>query len=128
MAQVLIVDDDQPTREVLRLILEDAGHEVVETSGGSSALELLRASERRVLVLLDQLMPGLDGTGVLAMVASDLDLATRHAYILLSADVRPLGPMALTLLTTLGVPLIRKPFDIDDLLETVARSSGRLAG
>ncbi len=128
MAQVLIVDDDQPTREVLRLILEDAGHEVVETSGGSSALELLRASERRVLVLLDQLMPGLDGTGVLAMVASDLSLATRHAYILLSADVRPLGPMALTLLTTLGVPLIRKPFDIDDLLETVARCSGRLAG
>jgi CheY-like chemotaxis protein len=128
MAQVLIVDDDQPTREVLRLILEDAGHEVVETSGGSSALDLLRASERRVLVLLDQLMPGLDGTDVLAMVASDLNLTTRHAYILLSADVRPLGPMALTLLATLSVPLIRKPFDIDDLLETVARCAGRLAG
>jgi CheY-like chemotaxis protein len=128
MALVLVVDDDQPTREVLRMMLEDAGHAVSEAANGQDALAALRVPDRRMVALIDQLMPGLDGIGTLATAADDPDLATRHVYILMTADARPLTDSELSLLSSLGAPLVRKPFDIDLLLDTVSRSAARLAG
>jgi DNA-binding response OmpR family regulator len=58
--RVLIVDDDRPTREVVRALLEDPGFELLEASGGEEALQL--AVERPPhIVLLDIMMPGMDG-------------------------------------------------------------------
>lgn len=71
MAQrILVADDSSDVRELLRLILGDAGYEVVEASEGREALDL--ASRRRPdLVLTDVVMPGLDGLELLGRLRRD---------------------------------------------------------
>ena len=64
MADVLVVDDDPLIREMLRFVLEDAGHEVRDAPDGEAALEVLRADPPEVMVL-DLMMPKVDGYGVL---------------------------------------------------------------
>ena len=60
MATVLIVDDDPVNRELLHAYLEGLGHQLVDASSGEQALELVdRAAPD--LVLLDVMLPGLDG-------------------------------------------------------------------
>ena len=124
---ILVVDDDDAIRETLRFALEDAGYQVSEAAEGMAALRLLRSTRERMVVLLDLMMPGLDGAGVLGAVAGDHRLATQHSYILVTANTRTLTLAFANLLSNLHVPTLRKPFDIDDLLKAVARASDRLA-
>jgi two-component system, cell cycle sensor histidine kinase and response regulator CckA len=60
VATVLIVDDEAASRQVLRLLLTDRGHEVVEAVEGRQALDLVRDSPPD-LVVTDALMPDMDG-------------------------------------------------------------------
>jgi len=126
MAHVLIVDDEPGQREMLRLLLEDAGHTVDEADAGDVALGLLRATPERLVVLLDQRMPGLGGDEVLRLVAADADLAVRHAYILLTASAQQLLTEPPEEVARLGVPVVEKPFDMDVLLHEVAMAAARL--
>lgn len=64
MKTVLIVDDEPDILMLLRLALEAAGYETVEASDGQEALELIRARHPDV-VLLDVMMPGMDGWATL---------------------------------------------------------------
>jgi signal transduction histidine kinase/DNA-binding response OmpR family regulator len=64
-APVLVVDDDPSTREMLRRMLEREGFPVTEAGDGRAGLERV-AEHRPSLVLLDLLMPGMDGFGFLA--------------------------------------------------------------
>jgi CheY-like chemotaxis protein len=64
-APVLVVDDDPSTREMLRRMLEREGFPVAEAGDGRAGLDRV-AEHRPSLVLLDLLMPGLDGFGFLA--------------------------------------------------------------
>ena len=57
---VLLVDDELPNRRTMRRVLESAGFRVVEAGGGEEALEQLTLNTVDV-VLLDVLMPGIDG-------------------------------------------------------------------
>src|SRR6516165_4584281 len=61
VTQVLVVDDDDAIRETLRSVLEDAGYTVVEDHDGLAAVQRLRRSRTPMVVLLDLMMPGLDG-------------------------------------------------------------------
>jgi CheY-like chemotaxis protein len=63
-AQVLVVDDDPKTREMLRRTLQKAGCTVAEAANGSEAIEALERA-KPALVLLDLMMPGMDGFEVL---------------------------------------------------------------
>jgi CheY-like chemotaxis protein len=76
---VCIVEDDEDIRATLRYLLEDAGYRTVEAANGLAALQLLRTSSSRLVVLLDLMLPVLDGAGVLAAVVEDPGLITRHA-------------------------------------------------
>lgn len=127
MAHVLVVDDEPGQREMLRLLLEDAGHTVAEASGGEAALQLLRATPERMVVLLDQRMPGLGGDEVLAIVAADPTLATHHAYILVTASPQKLLNRPPVVLGTLSVPVVEKPFEVDVLLAMVAQAAASLS-
>ncbi len=60
MPRVLVVDDSQLVRELVRTLLERAGHEVVEAVDGADGLRRLYA-ERPDLVVLDVSMPDVDG-------------------------------------------------------------------
>lgn len=126
MTMVLVVDDDKELRESLRMVLEDAGYYALEAASGAEALTTLRTSGKRLVVLLDLIMPLMDGIEVLQAVAADSTLAARHSYILLTADSRPLSAPSAALLTSLSVPMVRKPVDIDDLLAVVAQATARL--
>jgi CheY-like chemotaxis protein len=125
-ARVLVVDDDEAIREAMRLALEEAGYEVLEASDGLSALRILRATTERLVVLLDLMMPGLDGAGVLGTVAGDTRLASQFAYILVTANTKTLTLAFANLLTNLRVTTIAKPFDLDALLDAVRQASDRL--
>lgn len=126
MTRVLIVDDDEGIRESVRLAMEEEGYEVAEASDGSAALDFLQASQGRWLVLLDQLMPVMDGTGFLHEVQKDPALISKHAYILLTARSRISAP-TLDLTASLGVSVLKKPFELEHLLELVAQAAARLA-
>ncbi len=60
MARLLVIDDDDQVRELLRIALENAGHAVIEAGNGADALALV-PSARPELVLVDIVMPGMDG-------------------------------------------------------------------
>jgi len=60
MANVLVVDDDATVREVVVDYLRNAGHDVREATDGAGALAAVR-DQRADLVVLDVMMPGLDG-------------------------------------------------------------------
>lgn len=127
MAQVLVVDDDQDIRDALRFILEDAGHEVLEASDGEAALQTLRRNQSRLVVLLDLLMPHMNGIDVLRQVVTDRWLNERHAYLLMTADNAILRQQADPLLAQVSAQVIGKPFDIDRLLEMVDAAARPLA-
>ncbi len=67
MSRVLVVDDDPHIRELLRHFLEAEGLEVAEAEGGTAALALLK-SAKVDLVVLDVMMPGLDGWTICAEI------------------------------------------------------------
>ncbi len=119
MARVLIVDDDTDIRLTMRAVLEDiGGHTVLEAPDGVSGLAQLRASEESLVVLMDLLMPGLDGIEVLQRVAADEQLATRHAYVLVSVS-RLANSASVPLKLPLAVQFVPKPFDMNVLLDAV---------
>lgn len=60
MARILIIDDEAPTRDVLRQMLQRAEHEVQEAADGAIALELCRGAQFD-LVITDILMPNKEG-------------------------------------------------------------------
>jgi CheY-like chemotaxis protein len=61
MARILIADDDPDVRESLRLLLEMQGHSVDEARNGEEALRRLHATEPPCVILLDLMMPVMDG-------------------------------------------------------------------
>ena len=85
MATVLAVDDDDDILEIIRVNLELEGHEVLLARSGAEALELVRRQPPD-LVLLDIMMPGIDGWDVLARLKSDHELgATTVPVLMLTA-------------------------------------------
>ncbi len=125
--RVLVVDDDDAIRETLRFALEDAGYHVLEAADGLAALRLLRTTSERMIVLLDLMMPSLDGAGVLGAAAGDARLSSQFAYILVTANTKTFTLAFANLLTNLRVPVITKPFDVDTLLEAVREAAARLS-
>ena len=119
MALVLIVDDDQDMRDAVRFALEDAGHETLEASDGASALGILRESQRRLVVLLDLLIPQLTGIDLLKEVIADPLLKERHAYLLMTADSTTLRQQADPLLVEVAAQVVGKPFEMDQLLAMI---------
>jgi CheY-like chemotaxis protein len=71
-ARVLIVDDQRPVRELLARAVEQLGHDAVTAGDGYDALARLRDETRPVdVVLLDVVMPGLDGLATLQAIKQD---------------------------------------------------------
>jgi len=82
---LLLADDDAANREMLARRLQRQGYEVSVASSGLEVLRLLRA-QKSDLVLLDMIMPGLDGYQVLTRMKSDPMLADLPVIIISSLD------------------------------------------
>jgi len=70
MKKILVVDDEDDIRHFLELVLREKGYEIASASGGEDGLVRAR-SFRPHLVLLDIMMPGLDGWQVLERLKAD---------------------------------------------------------
>jgi len=112
-ANVLVVDDDADIREALGIILDELGIEDVRMANdGEQALAALEGTQWD-LMLLDLLMPGLDGFGVLNALRENRVLVRPRRVVVVSAHVRPTAASAMR---TLGADdLLVKPFDLKDL-------------
>jgi two-component system phosphate regulon response regulator PhoB len=123
---VLVIDDDDDNRQVFRFVLEDAHYRVLEAPDGLSGLEQLRTHPDPLVVLLDWVMPRMDGKQVLHAVVADASIAHRTAYILMSASAQRPEFHALTLPKDLDITFLGKPFDVDELFTLVAAAAARL--
>jgi len=121
---VLIVEDDHYSRKSLTRLLEHAGYAVTAVHDGRDALTAV-AKSVPTLVLLDLMLPGIDGVEVLRRLRKDFN---RDALpvIVLSGDV--LGERS-THLRALDVNgLLTKPVDFDELLKLLSRVLEQRAG
>lgn len=125
---ILVVDDDDDIRLVICEVLADVGYVVSEAPDGKPVLERLRASEQGMVVLLDINMPGMNGIQVLQTIAAQDELALRHIFVLVTAHYDSLPDEVLALLQRLGISVLAKPFDLDDLLVTVHAAEQALDG
>jgi len=87
-ARVLVVEDDLPTREGLRRALEQEGCRVTAAEGGEEALQALQG-ENPDLILLDLLMPGMDGFQFIAKLQDREAWAAIPVVVLTSKDLDP---------------------------------------
>jgi CheY-like chemotaxis protein len=115
---VLIVDDDRDSRDAARMVLEDEGYSVDVASDGRAALDRLGHQPPPVLLLVDLTMPVMDGPSLLHALE-----ASEHAgipVIVMTAT----GPDMKT--SGLPYPVLRKPFDLDELMQMVTVCAPRL--
>src|SRR6266511_2943539 len=75
-ASILVVEDDEDIRDTIGEILENEGYEVALSENGQQALELLGGLSRPCLLLVDLIMPRMDGWELLKALAQDDRLAT----------------------------------------------------
>jgi CheY-like chemotaxis protein len=123
---VLIVDDNQDFRELLRCVVEDAGYLVLEARDGLEALEILYRQSVPLIILTDHHMPRLDGPGLLGCVLEKPALLSGHAYLYMTAGTGEFPPPLQQLLAALDAPVLFKPFCIDELLSAIATAAQRL--
>jgi two-component system chemotaxis response regulator CheY len=89
MSRVLVAEDEVDIRALARLLLEMAGHEVVEAGDGSAALAALAADPAIDVVLLDLRLPVRDGWDVLGELRDSGRLAGGLRVIMFSAQIEP---------------------------------------
>jgi DNA-binding response OmpR family regulator len=117
-ARILIVDDEPGLRDVVHEWLEDHGYEVLEAEDGRDALALLER-ERVDVIILDMMMPRLDGAGFLAELC-ELGIDPPIIAISGGGELLP-SKVPLALAGRMGARVtLEKPFDFDDLLAHVA--------
>lgn len=90
---VLAVDDSAPIREMIMSVLRPRGYRVLSAANGRDALQRLREAEEPYVVLLDVVMPVVDGIGVWREIQSDPQLLGKdHRVILMSSTIRLTAP------------------------------------
>ncbi|MCX5885018.1 MAG: sigma-54 dependent transcriptional regulator [Proteobacteria bacterium] len=107
MKKILIVDDELAIRESLRMILQQ-DYEVLAVSSGAEALEKMREGGID-LVLLDVIMPGLDGIQLLERMKSEYDVPV---IMITAANTVKTAVQAMRLGAYDYIP---KPFDVDEI-------------
>lgn len=114
--RILLVDDEPDIRKIGRIALADVGDYQIETaSDGQSVPDKVRSFEPDIL-LLDVMMPGIDGPGVIANLKSE-DLFERVDVVMLTAKVQPREVERYKELGAIGV--IEKPFNPMTLAERI---------
>jgi CheY-like chemotaxis protein len=111
--RVLVVDDEPTLREIVAESLRDAGYRVDTAAHGAQALELMRR-RRPHAVVLDLMMPRLDGTGFIKLMRRNPRLASVPIVLVTAAYG------AAEAAERLGVhACITKPFELERLIEAV---------
>ena len=119
MTTVLVVDDEPLIAMALEAMLEDAGHRVATAANGRQGLERLAEAPRPDLVLLDMMMPVMNGPAMLRAMAADLKLSRIPVIILSSL------PEATVRAQADGVAaILRKPYTAGEVLRAIGQVLG----
>jgi DNA-binding response OmpR family regulator len=113
MARILIVDDEVDLVDACSDALADRGHSVVTVTDGRHALATAR-QEPPDLVMLDWVMPGLDGGVVLGQLRNDSSIAGTPVLV-----ISALPDGARRARAAGADDFLAKPFDVDELAEKV---------
>ena len=113
---ILVVDDDPDVREALTEILGDEGYRVTGVRNGREALEYLRNQTRPSLILLDMMMPEMDGWRFRLELKKVPGLAS-IPVVILSAH----GSVRDAALALGAADYLRKPLRVENLLEIAER-------
>ncbi len=115
---IMLVDDELDIRTILRIMLEDSATRILEVGNGYDALTLAKKT-RPDLILLDWMMPGLNGLEVVEALRRDPATADIPIIMLSSRDQAD----EIRELLALGViAYLAKPFSPLELLQTVERA------
>jgi two-component system, chemotaxis family, chemotaxis protein CheY len=111
---VLVVDDDADVRELLRLALTGEGYEVATVPNGREALHHLRSHANACIILLDLMLPMMDGAHFRTAQLLDRSLAWIPVVVMSAAvdadrQARELGARR----------LVRKPLDLDEVKDAL---------
>ena len=112
--KILVVDDDPEISSLVQYTLESLGHQVKICDNGREVLEVLHSYKPELLVL-DVMLPGMDGYSLTAQIAEDAEL-NKMPIIVLSA-LEPSRTMFQRFSQVAG--FLTKPFNTDDLTEAV---------
>jgi CheY-like chemotaxis protein len=114
--RLLVVEDDEDIREVLVEDLVERGYTVQGMANGSLALAAIRMCDgeaQDLTIVLDLMMPVMDGWELLRTIRSDAGLSAMQVIVTTGAeDTGGLPP---------GVPILRKPYRIADLIRAIER-------
>lgn len=116
MARILVVDDEPDVRVLLRTILESDGHMVVEADDGLTAYDIVRDSPFD-LVLLDAMMPGMDGYQLLEKLLGVDDFAAPVVMVTGRSDAEGMYME----MDAGAIDHISKPFTLEEVRRTVDR-------
>lgn len=109
---VLIVEDDEESRDTLREVLELEGYKVETAINGREAITRLNSSGDKIcIMLLDLFMPVMDGWQVIDQLRADGRLDQTQIVIITSAPFR----------APAGLPVFEKPLDLDRVMNEVQR-------
>jgi CheY-like chemotaxis protein len=114
---ILVIEDDDGVRETLRLVLDIEGYPVFTAANGQEGLELLPKLSHPCLILLDLMMPIMDGWAFAEAIDRDPVLATIPVVVVTAFE----GELV-SLKKKCGV--IKKPIDLDHLMKVVVKNCG----
>ncbi len=121
MASVLVVDDEFGITEVLDALLTDAGHHVRRAINGRQALELVH-EQQPDLILLDMMMPIMDGPTTLRAIRSDPQGATTPVILMSSLPPEKVE----TMIDQAFDSILTKPFRAKDALAAITAALSRV--
>ncbi len=118
---VLVVDDDADILEIVAMILAGEGYQVLTAADGAQALDVLRHGSAPSLILLDMMMPTMDGWQFREAQTADPALAM-VPVIVLTGD----GNAAQKAHAIRADGYLKKPVELPELLEAVRRACERV--
>ena len=114
---ILIVDDDSDVRRALTELLEDEGYAVAGAANGRAALEMIRGGIRPSIILLDLMMPGMNGWDFRSAQLRDPELSGVPVVVVTAS-----GFNQEAIRTELGsIELVSKPIQPTKLLDLIER-------
>ena len=118
MARILLVDDMPSVTALLRAVLEDRGHNVVEVNDGAACLDLVNRGENFDAIVLDMMMPGVDGIETMRRLRAE---GCDSAVIAMSGGTREFpAAISLKMSEMYGADrLLLKPFDNEELVAAI---------
>jgi CheY-like chemotaxis protein len=117
--RILIIDDSADVRDTLAELLDITGYEVECAANGQEALGQLRAGVRPQLILLNLMMPVVNGWVFRQVQKQDPALASIPVVVMSAVEDLPSYERDLE-----AVACLRKPVDVEELLATIARICG----